>query len=248
MPNPLLDPEVGKTKEAGVNFKFDDIFSKGDAFRAKLSAYRNDVDDYIEQNFIPLGGTGVGGIVCVGAAPPTPFCLQYQNIAHARLEGVEFESVYDNGIWLGGLAASHVRGWNAGTNAPLATVPPDSMTLTAGHRFFERKLTVALRWQAFDAKKASDIPVTTSGSPAFLPTPAYSLVNVYAGYQFNPDVLATFAIENLFDEQYAPYTSEYPISGPPGTPSSLGIPGPGITIKAALKVRFGDDFFRKGPG
>lgn len=246
MPNPLLDPEVGKTKEAGVNFKYDDLFSKGDAFRAKINVYRNDVDNYIDQVGIPLGGTGVGGITCVGAAPPTPFCLQYQNIAQARLQGIEFESVYDQGLWFAGLAASHVRGENVQTGAPLATVPPDSMTTTVGARFFERKMVLALRWQAFDAKKLSDIPLNLSGDPTFLPTPAYSLVNVYASYQINPDVLATFAIENLFDKQYAPYTSSFPVNAGPGTPSALSIPGPGITVKGALKIRFGDDFFKRG--
>lgn len=246
MPNPSLEPETGKTKEAGVNFKFDDVFAKGDAFRAKINIFRNDVDDYIDQVTIPLGGTGVGGFVCAGAAPPTPFCLQYQNIAQARLEGIEFESVYDSGPWFAGFAASHVRGWNVDTDAPLATVPPDSTTTTVGARFLERRMILAVRWQWFDAKKASDIPVSGSGDPVFLPTPAYSLINLYGSYQFNPDVLATFAVENLLDTQYAPYTSMYPVNAGPGTPSALGIPGPGITFKAAIKVRFGDDFFRKG--
>lgn len=249
LPNPSLRPEIGKTKEAGINFKYDDIFWKGDAFRAKINVFRNDVDDYIEQVTVNDGVTGAGGQTCNNNPPPPPFggpafnyCLQNQNIAHARLEGVEFESVYDSGLWFTGLAASHVRGWNVQTNEPLASVPPDSMTTTIGRRFLDRKLIVAMRWQAFDAKKASDIPA----SAAFTPTPAYSLVNLYASYQFNPDVLATFAVENLFDKQYTPYMSAFPVEG--GTPPVLAIPGPGITVKAGLKIRFGDDFFKATKG
>jgi hemoglobin/transferrin/lactoferrin receptor protein len=257
LPNPSLRPEIGKTKEAGINFKYNDILSKGDAFRAKINVFRNDVDDYIEQVRVNDGVTGAGGQTCnnpVGpvfpGGPQFNYCYQNQNIPHARLEGVEFESVYDTGIWFTGLAASHVRGWNVQTNAPLASVPPDSMTTTIGYRFLERKLTVAARWQAFDAKKLSDIPKDSSGNPVFLPTSAYSLVNLYASYQFNPDVLATLAVENLFDKQYAPYMSGFPVEVGPGGPANggLSIPGAGITVKAGIKVRFGDDFFKARRG
>jgi hemoglobin/transferrin/lactoferrin receptor protein len=245
-PNPLLRPEIGKTEEVGVNFKYDDVFSRGDAFRAKINAYRNNVDDYIDQVAIPLGGVGVGGFVCAGAAPPTPFCLQYQNIAKARLEGLEFETVYDAGRWFAGLAGSHVRGRNVDTGAPLATVPPEQVTTTLGQRFFDKRLTVAARWQWVDAKSLSDIPLDLSGNPVFLPTGAYNIINLYASYQFNPDVLLTFAIENLLNEQYTVYTNAFPINAGPGTPAAGAIPSPGITFKGALKVRFGDDFFKKG--
>jgi hemoglobin/transferrin/lactoferrin receptor protein len=70
--------------------------------------------------------------------------------------------------------------------------------------------------------------------PAFPPTDAFNLVNLYASYQFNPDVLATFTIENLLDEQYTTYTSIAPNAG--------------ITIKGALKIRFGEDYFKAKKG
>ncbi len=48
LPNPNLRPEVGKNKEVGFNFKFDNVFAKSDSFRAKLNGFQNDVDDYID--------------------------------------------------------------------------------------------------------------------------------------------------------------------------------------------------------
>ena len=48
LPNPNLRPEVGKTKEIGVNIKKNDLFRAGDSFRGKLNVFRNDVDDYID--------------------------------------------------------------------------------------------------------------------------------------------------------------------------------------------------------
>ncbi len=48
LPNPNLRPEVGKNKEAGINLKYDNIFSASDSFRGKFNVFRNDVDDYID--------------------------------------------------------------------------------------------------------------------------------------------------------------------------------------------------------
>jgi hemoglobin/transferrin/lactoferrin receptor protein len=238
IPNPGLRPETGKTTEAGINFKFNNVLSRGDAFRAKVNVFRNNVDDYIDQTFLNTNDVGQGGFVCTqvafGGAPGAPDCVQYQNIAKARLEGFEFEAAYDAGVWFTGLAGSHVKGRNLETNDPLATVPPDSITTTLGTRLMDRKMTLAVKWQAVAAKKASDIPDGLDGNPAFEATDAFNVVNLYASYQFNPDLLATFSIENLLDEQYTTYTS---IAAQPG-----------ITVKGAIKIRFGDDYFKSKKG
>jgi hemoglobin/transferrin/lactoferrin receptor protein len=250
LPNPLLRPEVGKTKEAGVNLRFDDVLKQGDALRAKANVYRNDVDDFIEFTLVNFGSAAVGGTVCTNMLtlpfPPIMvpgFCEQYQNIPHARLEGVELESSYDAGAWFGGINYSHVRGRNADTGAPLAKIPPDSVTTTIGARFLDRKLTLALRWQWVAAKTLDEIP-TENGTPVFPPTDSYNLVNFYAGYQPNQDVLASFAVENLFNQQYSRFMTSYP--NPSGTGTGIAFPQPGITVKGSLKVRFSEDVLRKG--
>jgi hemoglobin/transferrin/lactoferrin receptor protein len=250
LPNPLLHPEVGKTKEAGVNLRFNNIWKAGDALRAKANIYRNDVDDFIEQTLVNFGDTAVGGATCTNMLtlpfPPIAvpgFCEQYQNIPHARLDGFELESNYDAGLWFGGLNYSHVRGKNTDTGAPLAKVPPDAVTTTLGVRLLERKLTLAVRWQAVSAKNADDIP-SNNGTLVFPATGSYNLVNFYVGYQINPDVLASFAVENLLNEQYARYMTSYP--DPSGTGTPIGFPQPGITFKGSLKIRFGESFYKQG--
>lgn len=243
--NPTLLPEVGKTKEIGINLKYDNIFTVNDAFRGKVNVYRNDVSDFIELTSVP-GATGAGGVSCPTPAgspnPVPPFfpflgCQQYQNIASARLEGGEFETMYDSGKWFAGLAGSHVRGKNIDTNAPLANVPPDFLTTTIGTRLSDR-LTISARWQAVAAKKAEDIP--TSGAPpssVFAPTGSYDIVNLYLGYKINQNATAALAVENLLNEQYSPYLTVF--ANPSGSGSPISIPLPGITFKASLKVRFG---------
>jgi hemoglobin/transferrin/lactoferrin receptor protein len=241
LPNPGLRPEVGKTKEAGVNLRFNDILRPGDAFRGKVNVYRNDVDDYIEQVTLATGQVGMGGAVCTNNNPfsTTLDCVQYQNIAHARLEGVEVETNYDAGRWFAGVTYSHVEGTNADTGLPLARIAPDSVATTLGARFWENKVTVSVRWQAVSAKTADEIP-----SSSYPPTDAYNLVNLYVGYQPNPDVLASFSVENLLNEDYARYLTYYP--NPSGTGNPIAFPQPGIVFKAGLKIRFGEDFLKRG--
>jgi hemoglobin/transferrin/lactoferrin receptor protein len=94
------------------------------------------------------------------------------------------------------------------------------------------------------AKSADDIPASSSGTPAFPPTDSYNLVNVYAGYQINADILASFSIENLLNEQYAKYLTYYP--GATSSAAATAFPQPGITFKGALTIRFGESFYRKG--
>jgi hemoglobin/transferrin/lactoferrin receptor protein len=239
--NPTLRPEVGKNKEAGINLHFDNVLVQGDGFRGKFNVFRNDVDDFIELTAVPFGQTS-GGFTC----PVARFgCQQYKNIPGARLEGAEFEMTYDAGSWFGGLAGSHVSGRNIATGAPLAKIAPDSVTGTLGARFLDRKLTVAVRWQWVDAKPLSEIPTTVSAgvaTPVFPPTDAYNLINLYAGYDINPDVQTLFSVENLLNVDYARYLSAFP--NPSGSGAPIAMPSPGITFRGALKIRFGEDFLK----
>jgi hemoglobin/transferrin/lactoferrin receptor protein len=224
IPNPALRPEVGKNKEVGVNLRYDDIAIKGDAFRGKFNYYRNDLSDFIEFTFVPA------------PCPGTNFCFQYQNVPSARLEGWEFDTNYDAGSFFLGFAGSHVRGRNLITGVPLLKTPPDQYATTVGARFLDRKVTVAVRWLAVNAKLREDIPNSPAitGNPDLPPTSSYNLVNLYAGYQPTPDITWALSVENLLNVQYAPYLNAYASGN-----SVLPFPSPGITVKGSLAVRLG---------
>jgi hemoglobin/transferrin/lactoferrin receptor protein len=221
LPNPGLRPEVGKTLEAGVNLKYDSLFTKDDRFRAKANVFRNNVSNYIDLAMIPFIGP-------IGPCPVPPFCFQYQNIAQARLEGVEFESTYDAGSWFAGLSGHHIRGRNVTAGVALLTVPPDQIATTLGARFFDRKFTAALRWAAVAAKR--DVPAGA------IKTPAYDLVNLYFAYQPHEDIVAALSIENLLDRYYFNYLDV----------QTARIPARGLTVKGSLKFRFSDKTLGKG--
>ena len=244
LPNPSLRPEIGQTKEVGVNLTYDDIAFKGDKLRIKANVFRNDIEDYIELvNFGPpvaFCPAPRPGCPPVPRIPINSFSLsQYQNIGKAQIEGVEFEGTYDAGDWFVGLSGQHIRGRDTTANLPLLNIQPDQLAATFGVRLLERKLTMAVRWQAVAAKTASEIrDRDKSGFPDFAPSSVYNLVNLYIGYQPTPDVLASFSIDNLFNQYYVQYMNAEGQSAP-GQPPAIVFPSPGITFKGGLKVRFG---------
>lgn len=228
LPNPLLRPEVGKNKEAGINLKYGGIFTAADSFRGKFNVFRNDVDDYID---------------LVASAPvPTPLFpvpgftasqfYQYQNIAHARIEGFEAETMYDAGLWYVGIAGHLMRGRNVATDIGLATIIPRKLTTTAGVRLLDKTLVLSAQWASFSAN--NDIPA------GYLPSTGYELVNLYLTWNTTKDIVFSASIDNLLNQYYRPYA--IPGSSSDGTTQNDALwtsPGPGRVYKAALKVHFG---------
>lgn len=222
-PNPNLRPEVGKNKEVGVNLKYDGIFAANDSFRGKFNAFRNDVDGYID---------------LVASTPvATPFgrfsqFYQYQNIAQARIEGVEAEALYDAGLWYVGVAGHLMRGKNTATNIGLATITPRKVTTTAGVRLLDRTLILAAQWSSFGAN--NDLPA------GYLPSTAYELVNLNLTWNATRDIVFSASIDNLLNQYYRPYA--IPGSSTDGTTQNdvlFSSPGPGRVYKAGLKIHFG---------
>jgi hemoglobin/transferrin/lactoferrin receptor protein len=236
MSNLGLKPEIGKTKEIGVNIKQDGLFVANDALRIKINVYQNDLTDFIEQTAVASGAIGQNGVVCTG---PFPFgCVQYQNVPSARIRGAEFEGNYDAGTWFLGIAASTQKGEDLTKNRPLVKIYPAQVLTTVGARFWERKVTVAVRWLSVAAKDASDIPPGVTA----LPTDAFNVVNLYLDYRPNEDTILALGIDNLFNEYYVKYLD----LRTQGSNNLVPSPSPGITFKGSLKVRFGDSFFRNG--
>lgn len=224
LPNPNLRPEVGKNKEAGVNLKYDNVFTAADSFRGKFNVFRNDVTDYIDA-------------VAFGLTPVPPFgsfnrWYQYQNIAQARIEGVEWETMYDAGLWYLGVSGHLMRGKNVQTGVGLSTIIPRKVTTTAGVRLLERKLVLAAQWSSFAGN--TDIPA------GYLPATSYELVNLYLTYNATRDIVLTASIDNLLNQYYRPYA--IPGSSTDGTTQNdvlWSSPGPGRVYKAGMKIHFG---------
>jgi hemoglobin/transferrin/lactoferrin receptor protein len=219
LPNPNLLPEVGKNKEAGVNLKYDGIFAANDSFRGKFNVFRNDVDNYIDL----VGSTPIPPILIAFPGLFSQY-YQYQNIAHARIEGIEAETLYDAGLWYVGVAGHLMRGKNVATNIGLATITPRKIITTGGVRLLDRRLILAAQWSSFGAN--NDVPA------GYLPATGYELVNLYLTWNATKDIVFSASIENLLNQYYRPYA--IPGSSTDGTTQNdvlWSSPGPGRVYK-----------------
>ena len=229
LPNANLRPEVGKNKEIGLNVKKNDIFSAGDSFRGKFNVFRNDISDYIDT--VQFTGPPFNSFPPIPGVFPTTY-LQYQNIASARIQGFEMETMYDAQKFFIGLSATIQEGKNTQTNIGLYSVQPQKFTTTAGLRFLDNQVVLSAMWTS--VKSNTDIPAT------YLPGTSYDLVNVYLAVRPTKDLALNFSIENILNEYYRPYA--IPRAADFTSPQNdvlWASAGAGITYKAGLRYHFG---------
>ena len=216
LPNTGLRAETAHNVEGGVNIKFDGVLRDGDAFRAKIVGFSNEVDNFI--NIQGVGPTtfvsataGQNPALCAGrtSAFVNPragiFCVipvqaqQFVNIARADLSGAEVEAAYDWGTGFASLAFSHTDGVNAFTRATLVSVPPDKVAATLGFRFLDRHLTVGGRIIYNDAR-------TNFPAAGTIPnTKEFALVDLFASYDYSDWIRADLTLSNIGDVRYVKY-------------------------------------------
>ena len=232
LPNPNLRPEVGKTKELGLNIKKNDLFKTGDSFRGKFNIFRNDVDDYID--LVASPGQAIENPAVIPFLPPgytSSKFYQYQNIAAARIQGFEAETMYDAGPWFLGVSATIQEGKNVQTGIGLYSIAPQKITTSAGVRLFDNQATVSVMWTS--VKGNTDIP------PTYLAATSYDLVNMYLTVKPTPNLTVTGSVENLLNQYYRPYAIPRGSSNDTQNDVLWASAGAGITFKGSLKYHFG---------
>jgi hemoglobin/transferrin/lactoferrin receptor protein len=202
-PNPNLRPEVAQNAEVGINIKYDGVVTSTDSFRAKVVAFRNEIDDFIDQVTVPIAGP-----------PPFNFALQYQNIASATIDGVELEAAYDARSWFASVSAHHIRGENDATGAQLISIPADQVALTVGVRALEERLVAGARAR-FVAER-DDVPAGAT----VLATSAYTVLDLFADYKATDFATVNLNIDNVFDETYLQYLDA---QNSPGLNARIGL-------------------------
>jgi hemoglobin/transferrin/lactoferrin receptor protein len=216
IPNPGLKPEVGKTIEAGLNIKYDNVLQTGDRFRGKISVFQNNVTNFIEGVYRDPGapcGSGVPN-ACADAT------FRYENVARARLQGIEGEFAYDTKRWFASIAGSITRGDNRTNGQPLESVYPDRISLGGGVRFLNEKLVFGGR-VTFVAEQRR-LPAASLAANA---SKAYALVDANLSYEITKDTRFFLIGENLGDVRYRRYRD--------------GDRSPGLVTKVGLTSRFG---------
>ncbi|MGO1071849.1 TonB-dependent hemoglobin/transferrin/lactoferrin family receptor [Lysobacter sp. CA199] len=182
IPNPDLKPETSDGYELGLRFN-----SK--AAYAQVSAYYNDYKDFIQSSRQ------------VSAPPQTPLVVfQSQNVAKARIRGVELRGGVDFGElspslagWSTRFAAAYSKGEDKTADRPLESIAPLSGTL--GVAFDREAWGVELAGRF--AKHKTDLP-----APNRYATPGYGVLDLLAHWDFAPGAKLNVGVFNLADKTY----------------------------------------------
>lgn len=185
VPNPNLRPETSRNLEAGVNFRFRDTLATGDSLRFRASAFRNNLDDFIET------------IV-------TATTTEQRNVTRARIQGLELEGQYESGAWFAGLGASMLRGENRSQGGPLSLIPAHKLSVSLGRRFQEQGVTLGGRVQLVAEQGRKAVDAQTGIRPP--PTAAYALTDLFVTWAPPEGPLAgarlDVGVANLFDVRH----------------------------------------------
>ena len=208
IPNPDLRPEIAQTVEMGVNLRFADVLRDSDQLNIKLTAFRNNVDDYIDQVFEMF---------------PLPGGYQYQNFSHARLHGLELEAAYDTGTVFASLSGQMLKGrkWQIdstgfGISSEPLKDPPYRVVATVGMRLLDERLVLGARANIVGAKSGAAV-TGFSGE-------RYETLDLFAQYEIREGFSANLALNNIFDRDYTQYLN--------------ADPSPGFNARAALTLKF----------
>jgi len=178
--NPDLEAEKAKTWEFGTNFKSDNLFTSGDALRAKVAYFQNDIEDYIEQQGATFGSSETKSV----------------NVPEAEIKGFEAEISYDTGLMFAGLAASRIRGENTRTGTNLSDIPADKVALSGGYRFVDQSVEVGGR-----ANMVDRLTHISSGDEV----PGYATFDLFVRWDADetvPGLTLNAGIDNLLDRNY----------------------------------------------
>jgi outer membrane receptor protein involved in Fe transport len=186
VPSPGLDPEKSLSYEVG--FK-----SRTSRLAAAAALYRNNLSNLIDR----VPGEYQRSPTYEGQA-----VYRRTNVGRAYVEGVEVElegRLFDDLAAFGGLAYTY--GQQVTTGEPMRRIPPLSGQL--GLRW-ERVRGASLGAALLFAGRQDRLAAGDKADHRIAPggTPAWSVLNVHAGYRFGSGLEVRSGVENIFDEAY----------------------------------------------
>lgn len=196
--NPNLRPETAKNKEITANLHFDSLFKQGDKFKIEATYFRNDVKDLINLKIFnnPNGNNGNNG-----RKPLLPTHSQYQNIANARLSGIELQAQYQTERLTLFTNYGSTKGRDKDSGEALSNIAASKIGVGADYALVKDKFTVGatITHYAAQHRVPKDHAVTY---------PSYILTDLRATYAPLKgewkNLRLDFALENLFDRKYQP--------------------------------------------
>jgi hemoglobin/transferrin/lactoferrin receptor protein len=186
VPNPDLEPEKSDAFELGVRWS-------GESTSLSASAYLNEYRDFIESK------------VNLGPDPDTGTVLfQSQNVARARISGVEFAGEARLGEWSPGLegwsarfALAWIEGRDEVRDVPLNSVDPASAVLRFGYEAVSGRWGGELATRLVAAK--DDV---AHGALELYETDSFATLDLLAHWVIAEGVRVDAGVFNLSDAEY----------------------------------------------
>ncbi len=184
VPNPDLKPESARSYELGLRFDRAGVITTDDRLRARLSLFRNDIDDFIEQRVR-------------GATEPPPFTntTRFENVGEARINGLEAEIGWRTSDYHLNLFGTRLRGDDRTLGIPLESIPGDEL----GFRLERQLVSVLVGGQIVHSFEQDRV---LGGPNRAAPTPSHTLIDLFASWQATDRLRINARIDNLTDETY----------------------------------------------
>ncbi|HHX2000550.1 TPA: TonB-dependent hemoglobin/transferrin/lactoferrin family receptor [Haemophilus influenzae] len=192
--NPNLRPETAKNKEITANLHFDSLFKQDDKFKIEATYFRNDVEDLINLKIFNNPNKSSTSL-------PLPTNSQYQNIANARLSGIELQAQYQTERLTLFTNYGSTKGRDKDSGEALSNIAASKIGVGADYALVKDKFTVGatITHYAAQHRVPKDHAVTY---------PSYILTDLRATYAPLKgewkNLRLDFALENLFDRKYQP--------------------------------------------
>jgi len=168
--NPALKPERARSEEAGLRYA-----NAEQGARAALAVYRSRTRDLVQYNAATF---------------------QAENIARARVEGIELSAALRRGPWQIEGNANWLKTEDESTGERLVRRAPRTFNLALFHDGGSVRVGGEASWVA----ARDDFDINTFSRKVL---PAYTLLRAVAQWRVTPALSLTLRAENLLDEKYA---------------------------------------------
>ncbi|MBV1885661.1 MAG: TonB-dependent receptor [Parvibaculaceae bacterium] len=220
IPNPDLEAEEAFTYEIGVNYLHNDILDDDDTLGLKVTAFKNNVENYISRVY-SYAGAG------------QPF-FGFTNIEKVSYTGLEFSGRYDSSLVFAEASVTkyidyefcHTEGCKDVTvtvDYAANHVPPGlNWSVTGGLKLLDEKLRIGGTLTYAGPRLA---PVTRDDRFRTANWAPYTVADLFASYDFDKTAQIGLKVENLTDRYYVDALDGW-------------TPAPGRTIQLNLTTWF----------
>ncbi len=238
-PDLPIKAENSRLIELGFIGERDNLFSPADHLKFNINYFRNQTKDFLTQG---VQKKEIENQITPDFILPYTTTYTFVNYNQVVLKGLEFDLAYHHPSFFTSLngtlyqapkvcPASKEDCNEVGDSWSLIStrLPPRKIfNLTIGKNLLQNKLVLGARAKYHSEKKNPKgwLAGTGVSGRAVTEISSETLIDLFANYQWNPNLALSFNIDNL--------TNRYNFD--PGT--VIGMPIPGRTIKAGIEIKF----------